>query len=77
MTEGDPANCWLFEPNENAFLCYAVKKHRILTRIYQRENKRWKFVIFNPAVVGLQRVENQETAALLDEMEKTVFLSAK
>jgi hypothetical protein len=70
---GDTANCWLFDPNGNAFLCYADGNHLVLSRIYQRENESWKFVSINPSVVGWQPVESQATAALLDEMEEAVF----
>ena len=73
---GDTANCWLFDPNGNAFLCYAQGKHLILTRIYQRESKGWNFVAIKPSVAGWQPVESGEMATLLDEMEKAVFRAA-
>ena len=73
---GDLSKLWLFDPNGKVFFCYAVENQLTLTRIYQRENKGWVFISIEPAVTW-QPVTSRETVALLDEMEKAIFLSAK
>jgi hypothetical protein len=73
---GDLSKLWLFDPNGKVFFCYAVENQLTLTRIYQRENKGWVFISIEPAATW-QPVTSRETVALLDEMEKAIFLSAK